>query len=98
MRRESQIIIPVHFHLFILQFHMISDFRHLPKLFDSGFRHVSASYFGVDPSVGAIPIIAERVSLPAQLSSVPFVPLLSPTLAKVYEKPSSVLLVDMART
>lgn len=72
------------------------DVRQQPKLFDSGSSHVSASYFGVDPSVGAIPIIAERVSLPAQLSSVPLISLLSPTLANVYEKPSSALLVDMA--
>jgi hypothetical protein len=70
------------------------DVRQQPKLFDSGSSHVSSSYFGVDPSMGAIPIIAERVSLPAQLSSVPLVSLLPPTLASVYEKPTSVLLTD----
>jgi hypothetical protein len=76
-----------------------SSSRSLPmdsKVFDSNSNpvSVSASYFGVDPSVGAIPIIADRVSLPSRLSSVPLISLLPPALAVVYEKPSAVLLSD----
>ena len=52
------------------------------------------SYFGVDPTVGAVPIIAERVSLPSGLSRVPFLSLLPPSLAAAYQAPTSVLLLE----
>jgi hypothetical protein len=51
-----------------------------------------SSYFGEDPLLSAIPIVASRVSLPARLSSVPFVSLLPTELSSAYAECNSQLL------
>lgn len=54
----------------------------------------SLSYFGVDPTVGAIPIVAERVALPSGLTRVPFVSLLPSALAVSYSSSNAALVLD----
>jgi hypothetical protein len=54
----------------------------------------SLSYFGSDPTMGAVPIIAERVSLPSGLGRVPFLSLLPTALADYYSNPTATLVLD----
>src|SRR4029077_2177883 len=51
-----------------------------------------ASYMGEDPLLSAIPIVAERVSLPTRLSRVPLTSLLPKDLASTYAEVNSDIL------